>query len=265
MHKYMAYSATPTVLHLPLSWRKRCPLTVPSPQSTKSISAYTHMTRTIGNSRCVAFSPQSTRYDNYNYTSRLLGTPTTFTVTLRDIPHTGYRSPPTREAFWLVQRYHRYHQYRCQQHHLPSVTHVDTGIMHSRIVHTCGWLTRTRITIFHGTIPTWVARGYNNTVTRPNPPPPPDDRIPGLSRFKIQIPRRETNFTDEVLNDSHPPNPGDVLERSAKETPNTEDSTETTPTNRGTDRVMTVPRWPTTQPSTPPAVAYHFQPDTMVR
>ena len=37
---------------------------------------------------------------------------------------------------------------------------------------------------------------------------PLDDRIPGLDRFKIQIPRRETNFTDEVLNNNHPPGGG---------------------------------------------------------
>ena len=37
---------------------------------------------------------------------------------------------------------------------------------------------------------------------------PLHDRIPGLSRFKIQIPRRETNFTDEVLNNNHPPGGG---------------------------------------------------------
>ena len=35
----------------------------------------------------------------------------------------------------------------------------------------------------------------------------------------------------------------------------------TTPTNRDMDRVVTVRRWPTTQPS----VAYHFRPHTMVR
>ena len=34
---------------------------------------------------------------------------------------------------------------------------------------------------------------------------PLHDHIPGLGRFKIQIPRRETNFTDDVLNNSHPP------------------------------------------------------------
>ena len=34
---------------------------------------------------------------------------------------------------------------------------------------------------------------------------PLHDRIPGLGHFKIQIPRRETNFTDEVLNKAHPP------------------------------------------------------------
>ena len=33
---------------------------------------------------------------------------------------------------------------------------------------------------------------------------PLHDRIPGLGRFKIQIPRRETNFTDEVLNNNPP-------------------------------------------------------------
>ena len=37
---------------------------------------------------------------------------------------------------------------------------------------------------------------------------PLDDHIPGLGRFKIQIPRRVTNFTDEVLNNSHPPGGG---------------------------------------------------------
>ena len=37
---------------------------------------------------------------------------------------------------------------------------------------------------------------------------PLHDRIPSLGRFKIQIPRRETNFTDEVLNNNSPPGGG---------------------------------------------------------
>ena len=39
---------------------------------------------------------------------------------------------------------------------------------------------------------------------------PLHDRIPGLGRYKIQIPRRETNFTDEVLNSNRPPGGGGV-------------------------------------------------------
>ena len=41
--------------------------------------------------------------------------------------------------------------------------------------------------------------------------------------------------------------------------------TEAAPTNQGTARVVTTPHWPTTLPSTQPAVAYHSQPHTIVR
>ena len=47
---------------------------------------------------------------------------------------------------------------------------------------------------------------------------PLHDRIPGLGRFKIQIPRRETNSTDDVLKISQPPG-GGVIKRSTKGTP----------------------------------------------
>ena len=47
---------------------------------------------------------------------------------------------------------------------------------------------------------------------------PLHDRIPGLGRFKIQIPRRETNFTEEVLNNNPPPG-GRVIRKNTKETP----------------------------------------------
>ena len=93
---------------------------------------------------------------------------------------------------------------------------------------------------------------------------PINDRIPGLGRFKIQIPRRETNFTDEVLNK---PTPQEVVIRiNTKGTPIMGGTlTGAPPTNRDTVRVDKTPRWPTTPPSTQPTVAYHSQPHTMVR
>ena len=95
---------------------------------------------------------------------------------------------------------------------------------------------------------------------------PLHDRIPDLGRFKIQIPRRETNFTDEVLNHYPPPGGGGVIRKSIKGTPIMGGTlTGAPPTNRGTVRVVTTPLWPTTPPSTQPAVASHFQPHTMVR
>ena len=69
--------------------------------------------------------------------------------------------------------------------------------MGSKTAHTCGWWTPTQTTMSRGTTPTWVARGHSMITC-----------IPGLGRFKIQIPRRETNFTDGVLNNNHPPGGG---------------------------------------------------------
>ena len=81
---------------------------------------------------------------------------------------------------------------------------------------------------------------------------PLHDRIPGLGRYKIQIPRRETNFTDEVLNNNPPPEGGGgVIRKSDKGTPIMGGTlTGAPPTNRGAAWVVTTPRWPTTPPST---------------
>ena len=93
---------------------------------------------------------------------------------------------------------------------------------------------------------------------------PVHDRIPGLGRFKIQIPRRESNFTDEVMNKAHPPGGGH--KKKYQGNPNHGGTIiEVPPTNRDTVQVDTTPRWPTTPPSTQPTVAYHCQPHTMVR
>ena len=46
------------------------------------------------------------------------------------------------------------------------------------------------------------------------------DRIPGLGRFKIQIPRRITDFTDDVLNHNHPPGGGGGHKKKYQGNPN---------------------------------------------
>ena len=80
----------------------------------------------------------------------------------------GYLSPRIPKHCWLVPHFQHYHHWHCQQRHSLSVTRVDTGIMCSKAVHTCGWWIRTLTKMSSGTIPTWVAHGHS-TVTRPTP------------------------------------------------------------------------------------------------
>ena len=264
MYKYMAYSAPPTMQHTLLSWRKRCLLTVPSPPNIKSVNTSTRTTWTIGNLRCVVFS--AVRSGEVNAVRQLqlhvaaFGDPNDiychparqnpYGLSLTTNPKTlliGATLPalsplplPTTPFPQCNSCGHRDHVFK----NCPHMWLVDSNTNHN-------------VPWDHSNMGrTWAQYGHATY--------PLHDRIPGLGRFKIQIPRRETNFTDEVLNNNPPP--GGAIRKSTKGTPIMgETLTGAAPTNRGTARVVSTPRLPTTPPSTQPAVAYHSQPHTMVR